>query len=117
MIWPRQCYRCGTMNDHRHPSHSQAHGPGHAHDHGPHGHGGCAHAHSRARSAADIMAQAEETCRQRDVRLTDIRRQVLAALLATHRPMGAYDLIDALAAGGQKRLAPVSIYRALDFSC
>ncbi len=29
--------------------------------------------------------------------------------------MGAYDLIDTLAAHGRKRLAPVSIYRSLDF--
>lgn len=86
----------------------------HSHDHHDHG-GACAHAHGRARSAADMMAAAEGTCAARGVRLTDIRRQVLAALLATHRPMGAYDLIDALAAQGQKRLAPVSIYRALDF--
>lgn len=61
------------------------------------------------------MAAADEVCRSRALRLTDIRRQVLAALVATHKPMGAYDLIDALAAQGHKRLAPVSIYRALDF--
>lgn len=61
------------------------------------------------------MAAAEETCRQRGVRLTDSRRNVLAALIATHKPMGAYDLIEALADQGHKRLAPISIYRALDF--
>ncbi|MGL4323488.1 MAG: Fur family transcriptional regulator, partial [Beijerinckiaceae bacterium] len=51
----------------------------------------------------------------RGVRFTDIRRATLGALLATHRPMGAYDLIEALATQGSKRLAPVTIYRALDF--
>lgn len=62
-----------------------------------------------------MMAAAEASCHARGARLTDSRRKVLAALIATHRPMGAYDLIDALAEQGHKRLAPVSIYRALDF--
>ena len=39
---------------------------------------------------------------------------MLEALLATHRPLGAYELIDRLAASGG-RPAPITIYRALDF--
>jgi Fur family zinc uptake transcriptional regulator len=34
--------------------------------------------------------------------------------LSTHRPLGAYELIDRLAAHGT-RPAPITIYRALDF--
>ncbi|GGH32403.1 transcriptional repressor [Alsobacter metallidurans] len=50
------------------------------------------------------------------MRLTPIRRQVLDALYATHRPMSAYDLIDRLAPHeGDKRPAPITVYRALDF--
>lgn len=43
-----------------------------------------------------------------------MRRSVLAELLASHQPLGAYDLIDRLATHGA-RPAPVTVYRALDF--
>ena len=39
---------------------------------------------------------------------------VLEALLASHVPASAYDVIDRLAKHG-RRLAPISVYRALDF--
>ena len=39
---------------------------------------------------------------------------MLEALLASHAPLGAYELIDRLAARGA-RPAPITIYRALDF--
>lgn len=60
------------------------------------------------------MAQAEEICAARGQRLTPIRRQVLEALLGSHKPLGAYEIIDVLAAAGG-RPAPITIYRALDF--
>ncbi|MGL4496507.1 MAG: transcriptional repressor [Beijerinckiaceae bacterium] len=89
----------------------------HDHTHHRHAHPNltCTHAHDRAHNAAELLHGAEAACQARGARLTDLRKQVLAALLATHKPMGAYDLIEALAAEGQKPLAPVSIYRALDF--
>ena len=43
-----------------------------------------------------------------------MRRRVLEALLASHAPLGAYELIDRLAEQGA-RPAPITIYRALDF--
>ncbi|MGL5114457.1 MAG: transcriptional repressor [Beijerinckiaceae bacterium] len=58
---------------------------------------------------------AEEHCARRGLKLTDLRRQVYEALAAAPGAMGAYDLIETLANQGRKRLAPVSIYRALDF--
>jgi len=42
-----------------------------------------------------------------------MRRQVLEALLASHKPLGAYEIIERLAHRG--RLAPITVYRALDF--
>ena len=39
---------------------------------------------------------------------------MLEALLASHAPLGAYELIDRLAVRGA-RPAPITIYRALDF--
>jgi Fur family zinc uptake transcriptional regulator len=40
---------------------------------------------------------------------------VLEALIDAGRALGAYDLIDRIAAKSGKRVAPITIYRALDF--
>jgi Fur family zinc uptake transcriptional regulator len=74
----------------------------------------CAHAAHQVARAPDALARAEALCRAKGVRLTAIRRRVLEALYATHRPLGAYNIADALPGEG-RRLAPISIYRALDF--
>jgi len=47
-------------------------------------------------------------------KFTPIRRQVLQALLSSHRPLGAYEVIDDLAKS-MPRPAPITVYRALDF--
>src|SRR5258705_12507944 len=60
------------------------------------------------------MAIAEARCGQRGQRLTPIRRKVLAALLGSHKPLGAYEIIDRLALKGP-RPAPITAYRALEF--
>ena len=71
--------------------------------------------HDHARCSTDAMAQAEEICAARGQRLTPIRRQVLEALLGSHKPLGAYEIIDILAVHGGGRPAPITVYRALDF--
>src|SRR5487761_2467781 len=76
--------------------------------------------HDHERCASDAIAHAEAICTARDERLTPIRRRVLEALLASHQPLGAYELIDRLGGGGRlaargARPAPITIYRALDF--
>jgi len=70
--------------------------------------------HDHDRCAADAMAHAERVCRRRAQKFTPIRRQVLEALLASHRPLGAYEVIEELATQ-RARPAPITIYRALDF--
>jgi Fur family zinc uptake transcriptional regulator len=82
------------------------------HEH--HHHDGCAHADDQHARGPEALARAEAACRARGARLTPIRRAVLEALFATHRPLGAYDIADALAAS-RGRLAPITIYRALEF--
>lgn len=69
------------------------------------------HDHNRCARAA--IAHAEAQCAAREQRLTPIRRQVLEALLASHKPLGAYEIIDRLAS--ENRPAPITVYRALDF--
>jgi Fur family zinc uptake transcriptional regulator len=71
-------------------------------------------AHDHHRCAEDALSHAEEICRAEGLRFTDQRRQVLAALLESHVPASAYDVIDRLGRDG-KPPAPVSVYRALDF--
>ena len=70
--------------------------------------------HDHGRCATDAIAHAEAECVSRHQRLTSARRKVLEALLASHRPLGAYELIDRLAVRGA-RPAPITVYRALDF--
>ena len=76
--------------------------------------------HDHARCAADALSHAETICRRESLRFTPQRRQVLQALLESHVPASAYDVIDRLAGEGDprdspKRLAPISVYRALEF--
>ena len=69
------------------------------------------HDHERCTSAA--IAHAEAQCTALAQRFTPMRRQVLEALLASHQPLGAYEIIERL--GHKNRPAPITIYRALDF--
>jgi Fur family zinc uptake transcriptional regulator len=70
--------------------------------------------HDHQRCASDAIAHAEMICAARKERLTPMRRRVLEALLVSHHPLGAYDLIDRLARRGA-RPAPITIYRVLEF--
>ena len=70
--------------------------------------------HDHDRCTVDALAHAEAQCAKRSQRLTPIRRQVLEALLTSHRPLGAYEIIERTATPGA-RPAPITIYRALDF--
>src|SRR5437899_12145699 len=70
--------------------------------------------HGHGRCTADAMTHAEQVCVRRAQKFTPIRRQVLQALLSSHRPLGAYEVIDELAKS-MPRPAPITVYRALDF--
>ena len=70
--------------------------------------------HNHARCAADALRKAETVCAARKTRLTDIRRQVLETVWQSHVPIGAYDILSHLNAGGGKT-APMAVYRALEF--
>jgi Fur family zinc uptake transcriptional regulator len=70
--------------------------------------------HDHGRCAADAISHAEKICQGRGQKFTPIRRQVLQALLSSHRPLGAYEIIEQLAKDIQ-RPAPITVYRALDF--
>ena len=49
------------------------------------------------------------------MRLTSLREQVLELVWQSHKPLGAYALMDMLAQASTRRVAPPTVYRALDF--
>lgn len=71
------------------------------------------HTHSHA-TVAEQLRTAESLCLERGKRLTPIRRKVLEILLAQHRSVKAYELLE-LIRGAQPGAAPPTVYRALDF--
>ena len=60
------------------------------------------------------LIQAENQCRQRGSRLTELRRRVLGIIWNSPTPLGAYAILDVLRADGRPG-APPTVYRALDF--
>jgi Fur family zinc uptake transcriptional regulator len=70
--------------------------------------------HDHGRCTANALRHAERVCANRAQKLTPIRREVLEALLSSHRPLGAYEVIEELAKT-KPRPAPITVYRALDF--
>ena len=71
----------------------------------PHDHQLCAH---RA------LDEAADRLKDQGARLTPVRRRTLEILLESQRAMGAYEVLDRLAAEGFGRQPPVA-YRALEF--
>jgi len=70
--------------------------------------------HDHRACMTDTLASAETLAKSRGEKLTPLRRRVLEIVLQSHRPMGAYDILGALARDGGKP-APPTVYRALDF--
>lgn len=71
------------------------------------------HDHLRCQSAA--LHQAQTLCDRDGARLTPIRETVLRLIWQSHRPLGAYDIIEQLSVSSAKRVMPPTVYRALDF--
>jgi len=61
------------------------------------------------------VAVAASLCKARGAQFTQLRRRILELLWEGNRPMGAYELIDAFKLDVSRRVAPQTIYRALDF--
>ncbi|WP_347267482.1 Fur family transcriptional regulator [Paracoccus sp. (in: a-proteobacteria)] len=72
------------------------------------------HDHDHAHCAKAVLQRAEAQARREGVRLTPVRRRALEILLESHRAMGAYEVLERLAADGFGKQPPVA-YRALDF--
>jgi len=67
---------------------------------------------------AEARATAARIAAERGLQLTELRAQVFEIILRQHRPVGAYDVLSALAQArgqGRGRVAPTTVYRTLDF--
>lgn len=71
-------------------------------------------AHDHDRCVAEALRSAESLCAKRKLRLTPLRRRVLALIWGGHKPIGAYEILDTLRKDG-RRAAPPTVYRTLDF--
>lgn len=70
--------------------------------------------HDHQGCCGDVLARADAMCREDGLRLTPVRRRALEILLEEHRALGAYDVLERLAADGFGKQPPVA-YRALEF--
>lgn len=62
----------------------------------------------------EALIRAGELCGRRGARLTEVRRRVLELVWNSHRPVGAYDILEQLQRDGRSA-APPTVYRALEF--
>ena len=70
--------------------------------------------HNHEICVSEALAAAERLCAKHSVRLTELRRKVLELVWSSHKPLGAYEILEMLQeerGGG----APPTVYRALDF--
>ena len=66
-------------------------------------------------SVDDSISLAEARCASAGERLTPARREAYLTMLAQDRPLSAYDLIAVLEEQKGKKIAPLTVYRHLDF--
>ena len=71
--------------------------------------------HDHDHCIADALTRADALCAERGARLTALRRQVLELVWTSHRPRGAYAILDDLSQREGKSAAPLTVYRALEF--
>ncbi len=70
--------------------------------------------HDHESCIEQAMADAVALCAERGARLTQLRRRVLEILWQSHRPLGAYEILEVMSGEGRSS-APPTVYRALDF--
>lgn len=73
-----------------------------------------ADSHNHRQCVEAALDTAEAVCRRRGLRFTAIRQRVLELVWNSHKPVGAYDILDQLTRDG-KKAAPPTVYRALEF--
>jgi Fur family zinc uptake transcriptional regulator len=59
-------------------------------------------AHDHDDCVARAMAAAEQVCRDRGLRFTSLRRRVLGLVWESHKPAGAYEILERLGEEGRR---------------
>jgi len=72
------------------------------------------HSHDHEHCVEDALAAADKLCVEQGLRFTPLRRRVLELVWSSHKPVGAYALLDKLRSEDLGS-APPTVYRALDF--
>ena len=70
--------------------------------------------HDHSSCVEDALAAAHEVCSTKGARLTPLRERILELVWLSHKPVGAYTLLDLIKLE-HNSAAPPTIYRALDF--
>ena len=70
--------------------------------------------HDHRHCMANALDGAKAVCTERGARLTPVRQRVLEIVWQSHRPLGAYAILDVLSGEGHSP-APPTVYRALEF--
>ena len=70
--------------------------------------------HDHRHCIANALEDAKTICSERAARLTPVRQRVLEIIWQSHRPLGAYAILEVLAGEGHSP-APPTVYRALEF--
>ena len=70
--------------------------------------------HNHRACIEDALATARDLCATRGVQLTPLREKVLQIVWRSHKPVGAYEVLDELSRS-HKSARPPTVYRALDF--
>ena len=70
--------------------------------------------HNHAQCVAAAIRAAVDLCKERGLRFTEQRRRVLELVWNSHKPVGAYEILEHLNRSG-RNVAPPTVYRALEF--
>lgn len=71
--------------------------------------------HNHLQCVESALSQARARCRANKARLTELRELVLELVWQSHKPLGAYQLMDMLRQRYPGNVAPPTVYRALEF--
>ena len=69
--------------------------------------------HDHQQCMQSALERAQVAFEAKGLKLTELRRRVFVEIAGSHHAVGAYDVLERLAKTGD-RLAPISVYRAID---
>ncbi len=69
--------------------------------------------HDHGLCLEEAMERARKAFDAKGLKLTPLRQSVFSEIAGSHRAIGAYEVLEKLAVRGE-RLAPISVYRAID---